>query len=156
MHTLRHSSASLLAREYDSALIVKSLLQHDDIKTSMRYIHDAEDLVVGDDRYSPLRLLGERYNKAVGDNGGFEAEQLQLTGDQGDSESVALVPVNGEVVAEAGIGDLVGDMFPEIKEGVAVRTVLRYEDLLRMRKVFAWYARNNPGDSDVALSLIHI
>jgi len=73
-----------------------------------------------------------------------------LTGDQGDSESVALVPVNGEVVAEAGIGDLVGDMFPEIKEGVAVRTVLKYEDLVRMRRVFVRDARNNPNGSDVA------
>jgi len=63
---------------------------------------------------------------------------------------MALVPVKGEVVAEVGIDDLVADMFPKIKEGVAVRTVLKYEDLLRMRKVFVWYARNNPGNSDVA------
>ena len=63
---------------------------------------------------------------------------------------MALVPVKGEVVAEVGIDNLVADMFPKIKEGVAVRTVLKYEDLLRMRKVFVWYARNNPGDNDVA------
>jgi len=149
VHTLRHTSASLLAREYDSALIVKSLLQHDDIKTSMRYIHDAEDLVVGDDRYSPLMLLGEHYRKAGGGNGVIEAEQLTLP-DGVSGESMALVPVSGEVVGEVGIDDLVSDMFPKISEGVAVRTVLRYEDLLRMRKVFAWYAKNNPGDSDVA------
>jgi len=54
------------------------------------------------------------------------------------------------VVPEASIVDLFGDMFPKVSEGVAVRTVLRYEDLLRMRKVFVRYARNNLGDSDVA------
>jgi len=64
-------------------------------------------------------------------------------------ESVAVVPVSREIVGGADIDDLVGDMFPKVREGVAVRTVLRYEDLIRMRKVFAWYARNNPGDSDV-------
>jgi len=112
----------------------------------MGYIHDVEDIL--QDRYSPLRLLGVRYAEAHPDR--VEAEQLELTGGQGDSESVALVPVNGEVVAEDSIGDLVGDMFPKISEGVAVRTVLRHENLLRMRKIFVWYARNNPGDNDIA------
>jgi hypothetical protein len=69
---------------------------------------------------------------------------------QSGGESVAVVPVSSEIVAGADIDDLVSDMFPKISEGVAVRTVLKYEDLLRMRKVFAWYARNNPGESDVA------
>ena len=59
------------------------------------------------------------------------------------------MPVSHEIVAGTDIDDLVGDMFPKVREGVAVRTVLRYEDVLRMRKVFAWYARNNPGDNDV-------
>ena len=60
------------------------------------------------------------------------------------------MPVSSEIVAGADIDDLVGDMFPRVREGVTVRTVLKYEDLLRMRKVFVWYSRNNPGDSDVA------
>jgi hypothetical protein len=63
---------------------------------------------------------------------------------------VSVVPVSHEIVGGADIDDLVGDMFPNVREGVAVRTVLRYEDLLRMRKIFVWYARNNPGDSDIA------
>jgi len=61
-----------------------------------------------------------------------------------------VVTVSHEIVAEVDIDNLVGDMFPMIREGVAVRTVLKYEDLLRMRKVFVWYARNNTGNSDVA------
>ena len=69
---------------------------------------------------------------------------------QSGAESVAVVPVSREIVAGADIDDLVGYMFPKIRDGVAVRTVLRYEDLLRMRKVFVWYAWNNPGDNDVA------
>ena len=65
-------------------------------------------------------------------------------------ESVAVVSVSSEIVAGADIDNLVSDMFPNVVQGVAVRTVLRYEDLLRMRKVFVWYARNNPGDNDIA------
>jgi len=60
------------------------------------------------------------------------------------------MPASREIVAGADIDDLVGDMFPKVREGVAVRTVLKYEDLLRMRKVFVWYARSNIDDSDIA------
>jgi hypothetical protein len=34
----------------------------------------------------------------------------------GGGESVALVPVSGEVVAGADIDDLVGDMFPKVRK----------------------------------------
>lgn len=33
------------------------------------------------------------------------------------------------------------DVFPEIPEGIAVRALLKYEDLLLLRKAFVWYAR---------------
>ncbi len=148
VHTLRHSSASLVARETGQALVVKALLQHDDLKTSMGYIHDVEDIL--QDRYSPLRLLGEQYKKAGGDNGGIKVEQLQLAEGEFIGESIVVVPVSREIVAGSDIDDLVGDMFPKVREGVAVRTVLKYEDLVRLRKVFVWYGRNNPGDNDVA------
>jgi len=150
VHTLRHSSASLVARETGQALVVKALLQHDDLKTSMDYIHDVEDIL--QDKYSPLRLLGEQYKKAGGDNSGIRVEQLQLAEGELIGESVAVVAVSSEIVAGADIDDLVSDMFPKIGEGLAVRTVLKYEDLLRMRKVFVWYARNNPGHKDIAWS----
>ncbi len=137
-----------MARETGQALVVKAMLQYDNLKTSVSYIHDVEDIL--QDRYSPLGLLGERHKEAGGDNGGIKVEQLKLTEGESFGESVAVVPVSREIVAGADIDDLVGDMFPKISEGVAVRTVLKYEDLLRMRKVFLWYARNNPGDNDVA------
>jgi len=147
VHTLRHSSASLVARE-GKPLLVKALLQHDDIKTSMVYIHDVEDLIIGTDEYSPLRLLDRQYAEDHRGDGSVGAEQLKLTDGQGGSESVALVPVEGEVVAEVGIDDLVADMFPKIREGVAVRTVLKYEDLMLMRKIFLWYGSYNRSSND--------
>lgn len=147
VHTLRHSGASLVARETGSALAVKALLQHDDIKTSMRYIHDAEDAI--QQKISPLRLLGKEYADMHGGDGVIKAEQLQLTEGVGGSETTALVPVNGEVVVEDRVDTLAGDMFPEIAEGIMVRSLLKYEDLMLIRKVFVWYASYNHNNNDV-------
>jgi hypothetical protein len=61
---------------------------------------------------------------------------------------MALVPVTNEAGADAGIDDLVGDMFPKVREGVAVRTLLKYEDLVLMRKIFVWYANCDHSSND--------
>ena len=59
-HTLRHSSASLVASETKNAIAVKALLQHDNIQTSMIYVHDVEE---------ELRLKYSEYDRhmIVGD-----------------------------------------------------------------------------------------
>lgn len=148
VHTLRHSGASLVARETGSALAVKALLQHDDIKTSMRYIHDAEDAI--QQKISPLRLLGKEYAAMHGGDGVIKTEQLQLTEGVGGSETKALVPVKGKVVVDDKVDTLAGDMFPEFAEGITVRSLLKYEDLILIRKIFVWYASYNHNNNDVA------
>ena len=149
VHTIRHSSASLVARDSMKPLVVKALLQHDDLNTSMVYIHDVEDLIIGSDEFSPLKLVEKRYKETHAGVGSGEGEQLQLIGAGDDGEAVALVRVGGEDVDVVRIDSLVDDMFPKVKEGVAVRTVLRYEDLRLLRKVFVWYASYNPTNNDV-------
>lgn len=146
VHTLRHSSASLVAQESGQALIVKALLQHDDIATSMKYIHDVDDIVIKDDKYSPLRLLGKKYAEVI--YGGEGSKQVKLIGDS-VSQSNAIVPVGEVGLVEVEGASLVGDLFPEIENGVAVRAVLREDDLRLMRKAFVFYARYNDGN-DVA------
>jgi len=131
VHTIRHSSASLLARETGQALIVKALLQHDDIATSMGYIHDVDDMVVKDDKYSPVRILGEQVK-------GSSQSPLRL-GEGRFGSDVAVVPVDGGDELDG----LLRDLFPGVKDGVAVRTVLRSEDLRLVRDAFICYARHN-------------
>jgi len=132
-HTIRHSSASLLATEWKQVLLVKALLQHDDIETSMGYIHDAEELVIKDDRYSPLGILGSRMKE--GESQGF----LELT--EGEViGSMDIVPAGERGISEAEDAEIISGMFPEVKDGVAVRTVLRDEDLSLIREVFIFYA----------------
>jgi hypothetical protein len=144
VHTIRHSSASLVAQESGEALIVKALLQHDDIKTSMVYIHDVDDMVIKDDKYSPLRLLGKRYGEAH--PGEVEAKRLMVTGGQG-GESMALIPIGGEGLVEVEGVSLVGDLFPEVKDGIVVRSVLKFEDLLLIREAFVFFARYHDGNN---------
>ena len=145
VHTLRHSSASLVAQEAGEAFIVKALLQHDDIKTSMGYIHDAEELVIRDDKYSPLRLLGERYAEDVGGNG--QVPVVKLIGDGQAGGAMDIVAVSAAGLTEVEAASLVGDLFPEVKEGAEVRPLLKYEDILLIREMCVFFARYNDGNS---------
>ena len=144
-HTLRHSSASLVAQEAGQALIVKALLQHDDIHTSMGYIHDVDELVIRDDKYSPLRLLGKRYGETVHS----QSPGLIELPDGHSGGGSALIPVSAVALSEVEGASLIGDLFPEVKEGIAVRSVLRSDDLLLIRKAFVFYAQYN-NSSEVA------
>ena len=123
-HTLRHTSASLVASETGSALMVKAILQHDDIDTSMEYIHDVDDKL--QQEVSPLELL---HNKAFGDGVGFDAKQIGM----GEVESAEVV--EGEVF------DVEASMYMEVPDGVSVRPLLKEADLRLLRRVFIWYAR---------------
>lgn len=146
VHTLRHSSASLVAMETGQALIVKALLQHDDIHTSMEYIHDVEDLVVRDDKHSPLRLLSKRYAEDIKGAGGV-SKVMKLSSSQGGS--VAMVDVSGDDLVEAEGASLVGDLFPEVEDGIAIRAVLRSEDLRLLRDALVFYSQHHEGNSGV-------
>ncbi len=145
-HTLRHSGASLVAQETGSALAVKALLQHDKIETSMEYIHDAEDVL--QQRISPLRLIGE---KVFGESGGMielEAKQIPMVAGA-DAFGSELGVVDGEVVEVVDqVVDFLDEQFPEISDDVAVRPLLKTEDLRLMRRLFMVAIRSNGAGSD--------
>lgn len=124
-HTLRHSSASLIAKETGSVLAVKAILQHDSIDSSMVYIHDVEEEV--QKRISPLALVAKY---------GGETRQLSLPG---PGETSADAEVVNEAVA---IDDLVEEQFAVIEDGVNVRPLLKTEDLRLIREAFISYVRS--------------
>jgi len=121
-HTFRHSSASLVARETKNVMAVKALLQHDNIQTSMLYVHDVEEEILKG--ISPLKLVGE----AVLEGG---ESQQQLLVEKGSPENSAV-----EVTGDDGSEDIYSDMFPKIKEGIEVRSRLGTEDLMLIRQGF--------------------
>lgn len=124
-HTLRHSSASLVASETKNPLVVKALLQHDDIESSMGYIHDVEEEI--QKRTSPLQIVADR----VKDSGLFERKQITMVAGSG--------AVEGEIVVENRVSEvdsLMGDMFPEIRDGIKVHSALDSDDLRLIRKAF--------------------
>jgi site-specific recombinase XerC len=130
-HTLRHSSASLVASDTKNVLAVKALLQHDNIQTSMVYIHDVEEeLLKG---ISPLQLVADRVKDS-----GYEQKQLPM---EGSADNV-------EVVSEDdGVLKMVSGEYVEIGDGVSVRPLLKTEDLRLLREIMIGYAMNNIGDA---------
>lgn len=57
-HSIRHFSASLVAKESDSALVAKALLGHANEKTSYIYLDDVEDAIR--QKYSPMKILADK------------------------------------------------------------------------------------------------
>jgi len=135
-HTLRHSSASLVARETKNVMAVKALLQHDSIQTSMLYVHDVEDEILKGET-SPLQLVADEVKE-----GGLYKQKLLPVKAGGDGVEV-------EVVEDDGFAELVGDMFPMIREGTKVHSKLKYEDLMLIREGFIELARRDRYSSEV-------
>ena len=109
---MRHTAASLIARKSGSALAVKALLQQDDIKSAMVYIHDAEDEIQQD--YSPLELSGVKMG-----------EDKQI----GFKDDIQLL----ETAKEISVRNLIIELFPNVPEGVKVRPALNSKDLNLIR-----------------------
>jgi len=138
-HTFRHSSATLVARETKNVLAVKALLQHDDVRTSMIYIHDIEEEILKG--ISPLKLVSDA---VLGENG----NQMKMLADKGsvEGEAVEVAEADGSVDAEA---EIYFEYFPEIKEGVVVRSRLEADDLNLMRQGFLEMAKSGRYSRDV-------
>jgi integrase len=134
-HTLRHSSASLVANETKNAMAVQAFLQHDNIQTSMIYVHDVEEEMLKG--ISPLQLVADRIN----DSKLFEQKQLPMKGSEASGD---VEVIDGDVV-----DDLMVEMFPEIADGVAVRPLLKKQDLELIRKGFMEMAARERYSGDV-------
>jgi hypothetical protein len=114
-HTLRHTAASLVARSSKSALVVKAILQHDDVRTSQAYIHDVEDTI--QQEISPLELAGMTV-------GGGEIRML------GNGSQLNLVESTSLKNTDAA---LIKDLFPRIKKDLEIRPRLNSDDLELIR-----------------------
>ncbi len=131
-HTLRHSSASLVAEKTKNVMAVKALLQHDSIQTSMLYVHDVEEEVLKGGS-SPLQLVADKVKGS-----GLYKQKLLPVKTSGDVE----------VIEDDGFDEVVGDMFPVIKEGAKVHSKLKYEDLILIREGFIELARRDKYGSE--------
>jgi len=141
-HTLRHTVGTLVARKTGSSLMVKSLLQHDDVDTSMMYIHEVEDeLALG---LSPLQIIGEEFNR---ENGGEEEYKQIGFGEEIPDDTRALVPLGAVVAGEAGY-DIESALYPEVVDGIGIRPLLKTEDVRLLRRICVWYERNGESSSD--------
>jgi integrase len=134
-HTLRHTAASIVAKKTMSGLAVKALLQHDDIATSMLYIHDAEEKI--QQEVSPLELSGLR---VVG-----EDRQMPMG-------EVNVLPAPADIDREI----LVQELFPVINDGIKVRPALSSDDLRLIRDgmIKLMVARDESGSGSSCVQLM--
>lgn len=116
-HTLRHTAASLVAKSTRSALAVKALLQQDDIKSSMRYIHDAEEEIQRE--VSPLSIAGVKV---------LEDKQIKL------EESKVLALPSHEKMNDL---EMINSMMPTIKKRISVRPSINSEELEMIKNALA-------------------
>jgi integrase len=122
-HTLRHSSASLVASETKNVMAVKALLQHERLDTSMIYIHDVEDAL--QKSISPLELVANRIGRD---------SQVKMLPEGRDGEIEGEYKEVSDVKDE--VDDMMLEMFPVIEDGIEVRPLLRSKDLRLMRNAF--------------------
>jgi len=136
-HTLRHTAASLVARKTMSALAVKSLLQHDDIHTSERYMHDVDDNI--QQQISPLQLSG------------MDMNGKSVQGVLGQSEVLKI-----ESPERAGIKELIAGLMPDIPEGISIRPKLDSKDLRIIKNAMLEYmsSRGETGSASECVVLI--
>ena len=101
-------------------MAVKAFLQHDNIQTSMVYIHDVEEEI--QKGISPLKLVADR----ITDDSMFKQKQLP---------EGMIINSEEETISDE-VDELIVEMFPDIDEGVSVRPMLKTEDLKLIRKGF--------------------
>jgi len=130
-HTLRHSAGSLVARYTRSDMAVKALLQHDNVATSMGYVHDVDEEI--QQEISPLRL-------AMEDSKGGQESQVKLLTDGSEVIEGELVEVNGE-----GEDDGLEDLLKVMESDVRIRPSLSKDDVALIRSAFIVSARDGGG-----------
>jgi integrase len=131
-HTLRHTSASIVGIESGSALIVQSLLQHDDIKTSQVYMHDVQDKLAL--KYSPLQLLSAKFN--IGNDNNMKQHPLMIP--ENSQSNVRETSTN----TESNIDTLLESSFQEVPPNISIRPKLDSNDLNLIRRAFIAVSQN--------------
>jgi integrase/recombinase XerC len=125
-HSLRHSSASLIARKTKSVLAVKAILSHQDQAMSMEYIHDVEDSF--QQETSPLQLLGE---DLFGENSNLHQQSpLMLTNGSTTKEET-----------DTTTSELYNQMFQPVPDNLKIRPQLNTNDLNLIRQMFIHFCQ---------------
>jgi hypothetical protein len=107
-HTIRHSVASLIAKETGSPLAVKGILQHANITTSMLYIHEVEEAKAQET--SPLKLVAKSITQS-GKHSDNIKQSLMLT-----DGNTAIVPINEQ---RSSIDEIITSAFEEVPENLS-------------------------------------
>ena len=147
-HTLRHSGASLVARLKQNPMLVQQLLQHDEITSSMKYVHDAVNV----EDISILKMIRDDATESARESA-VEVKQMGL-GEKAEG-GTALVPYrqaayHEHIVEIKDRGALNEAAFPPLKVKKPIRPQLNPEDLKLIRDLGV-LAFNTDVGKDLAL-----
>jgi integrase len=151
-HTLRHSAGSVIAAYTDSALAVQKFLDHSDIKMSMNYIHEVQEMK--HKQLSPFEILMNQTNQNKAENG---IQPLLVSENTEISTALTIVDQSPVEQVEA-VPDLSEEMFPDLDPNTIykIRPVLETKHLLMMRKVFVEYVRRAEPTDPLSAQLSHM
>lgn len=134
-HSLRHASASLIARKTKSVLAVKAILGHARQDQSMKYIHDVEDSF--QQETSPLQLLAE---DLFGENADLHRQQpLMITNGKDHPEET-----------DTNTDELYNQMFQPVPEIIKIRPQLNANDLNLIRFIFIHFCQTTEYSASTA------
>jgi hypothetical protein len=122
-HTIRHTSASLVAKETGSILAVQSLLQHANQATSQIYIHDVQNTL--QQKTSPLKLVADNI---YGNNPEHIKQSALLT----SGSSTEIIPIE----SNNNVDSIIESSFRTISEDRTIRPLLDKKDCELIRRAF--------------------
>jgi integrase/recombinase XerD len=133
-HTIRHSGATLVAKETDSILIVQSLLAHSSQAMSQRYIHDVQKEL--SQKVSPLQLLKDKLADS-NPNSQYTQSNLLTSGETPNTQTLRAV----SIIQDNTIDQIIDSSYPDITDAMKVRPLLNANDLKLIRRAFVCLAQ---------------
>jgi len=128
-HTLRHTSASLVAKKSGgNILAVKALLQHSDAKTSQIYIHDVESGL--QQNFSPLQLVKDKLSET---DSKFIKQSLMLTDGSIPAINTETIIMDEQINK---VDELLESSYEKTPKGTTIRPKLKDDDCDLIRRAF--------------------
>jgi integrase/recombinase XerD len=121
-HTIRHSSASMVAKITDNAFLTQSLLGHANPQTTQIYMHDVHDTII--QKVSPLQMVKDNISPQ------HSTQALLLPSGEPTNQT------SNETIITNKVDEIIESSYPQITDSMKVRTQLNSDDLRLIRRAF--------------------
>jgi len=127
-HTIRHSSASLVAKASGSLLTTQMLLQHDNSRTTAIYMHDVDQELQQD--FSPFKLVGEQ---VFGKDDSHIKQSSMLTSGSDIQPSIDLNISDPDTKTNE-VDNLLASSFSDVPSDIIIHPYLKSKDMALIKR----------------------